>query len=100
MDRKNRPDRAIEFMPPIADSYYCFRELVQELRREHFGDAADKVDSILNHVAWTTGSELIGELGAAVRDFERTQPVVSPSLRLSLDVCRQAVLRVWPDFPG
>ena len=87
-------------MPPIADGYDCFRELVQELQREHFDDVADKVDSILNHVAWTTGSEHIGELGAAVRDFERTQPVVSSSLRLSLDVCMQAVLRVWPDFPG
>ena len=86
-------------MPSGSDGYDCFRELIPELRREHFDEIADKVDSILNHVAWTTGSELIGELGAAIRDFERTQPAVSPSLRLSLDTCMQAVRRVWPDFP-
>jgi hypothetical protein len=53
----------------------------------------------LNHVAWTTRSELTGELGAAIRDFERTQPAVSPSLRSSLDTCMLAVRRVWLDFP-
>src|SRR5438067_13458243 len=63
-------------MPPGSDGYDCFRELIQELRREHFDEVAGRVDSILNHVAWTTGSELVGELGAAIRDFERAQPVV------------------------
>jgi hypothetical protein len=53
----------------------------------------------LNHVAWTTGSELVGELGAAIRDFERAQPVVSPSLRSALERCARIVVRVWPDFP-
>ena len=86
-------------MPPGSDGYDCFRELIPELRREHFDEVAEKVDFILNHVAWTTGSELTGELGAAIRDFERTQPAVSPSLRSSLDTCMQAVRRVRLDFP-
>lgn len=85
-------------MPPGSDGYDCFRELIPELRREHFDEVAEKIDFILNHVAWTTGSELTGELGAAIRDFERTQPAVSPSLRSSLDTCMQAVRRVWLDF--
>jgi hypothetical protein len=54
----------------------------------------------LNRVAWTTSSELVGELGAVIRDFERTQPVVSPSLRSALDQCARIVVRVWPDFPN
>lgn len=85
-------------MPPGSDGYDCFRELIQELRREHFDEVAEKVDFILNHVAWTTGSELVGELGAAIRDFERTQPVASPSLRSALERCLRIVVRVWPDF--
>jgi len=86
-------------MPPVPDGYDCFRELIQELRHEHFDEVAGKIDLLLNHVAWTTGSELIGELGTAIRGFERTQPAISLSLRSSLDTCMQAVLRVWPDFP-
>ena len=63
-------------MPSGSDGYDCFRELIQELQREHFDEVAGRIDSILNHVAWTTSSELVGELGAAIRDFERAQPVV------------------------
>ena len=77
-----------------------FRELIQELRRERFDEVAGRIDSILNHVAWTTSSELVGELGAAIRDFERAQPVVSPSLRSALEQCARIVVRVWPDFPN
>ena len=86
-------------MPSGSDDYDCFRELIQELRREHFDEVAGRVDSILNDVAWTTGSELVGELGATIRDFERAQPVVSPSLRSALERCARIVVRVWPDFP-
>ena len=87
-------------MPSGSDDYDRFRELIQELRREHFDEVAGKVDSILNRVAWTTSSELVGKLGAAIRDFERTQPVVSPSLRSALEQCARIVVRVWPDLPN
>lgn len=87
-------------MPPGSDGYDCFRELIQELRREHFDEVAEKVDSTLNRVAWTTSSELVGQLGAVTRDFERAPPIVSPSLRSTLEQCAQVVVRVWPDFPN
>ena len=83
-------------MPSGSDGYDCFRELIQELRREHFDEVAGKVDSTLNRVAWTTSSELVGQLGAAIRDSER---VVSPSLRSALEQCARIVVRLWPDFP-
>lgn len=86
-------------MPSCSDGYDSFQELIQQLRHEHFDEVAENLDSILNRVAWTTGSELVGELGAAIRDFERTQPVVSPSLRSALERCARIVVRVWPDFP-
>jgi hypothetical protein len=87
-------------MPPDSDGYDCFRALIQELRREHFDEVAGEVDSTLNRIAWTTSSELVGKLGAAIRDFERTQSVVSPSLRSALEQCVRIVVRVWPDFPN
>ena len=46
-------------MPPVPDGYDCFRELIQELRHEHFDEVAGKIDLLLNHVAWTTGSEFL-----------------------------------------
>ena len=87
-------------MPPDSDGYDCFRAVIQELRREHFDKVAGKVDSTLNRIAWTTNSELVGQLGAVIRDFERTQSVVSPSLRSALEQCARIVVRVWPDFPN
>ena len=41
----NRPDRAIDPMPSAPDGYDCFRELIQELRREHF-DEDSRIGSI------------------------------------------------------
>ncbi len=55
------------------DGYDCFRQLIQGLRDEGFEKAAGRLDYLLNRVAWTTGSELLGELGLAIRDFERTR---------------------------
>jgi hypothetical protein len=45
-------------MPSGSDGYDSFRELIQELRREHFDEVAGKVDSILNRVAWMTSAKI------------------------------------------
>ncbi len=78
------------------DGYDCFRQLIQALYDEGFEEAAGRLDDLLNHTAWTTGSELIGELGLAIRDFERTKPAMTSSLRESLKECKTAVRSVWP----
>jgi len=77
------------------DGYDCFRQLIQALYDEGFEEAAGRLDRLLNHTAWTTGSELIGELGLAVRDFERTKPAMTSSLHESLKECKAAARRVW-----
>ena len=34
-------------MPVAPDGYDCFRELIQELRRQHFDEVAGKIDLLL-----------------------------------------------------
>ena len=82
-----------------TDGYDCFRQLIQHLRDEHFDQPAQHLDFMFRHVAWTSSSELIGELGTAIREFQHSTAQQSRSLRSLLDECMQAVLRVWPDFP-
>ncbi len=85
---KARPDE-------YNDGYDCFRRLIQGLRDEGFEEAAGRLDDLLNHTAWTTSSELIGELGLAIRDFERTRPAITSSLRAIIKECKSVVRSVW-----
>lgn len=78
--------------------YECFDDLIRQLRSEGHSQFADKLDFLLHRVAWTTGSELIGELGLALLGFEKDTPSVSSALRPHLDLCMRFVRRVWPDI--
>lgn len=92
-----RREKTSEATPPeYNDGYNCFRKLIQDLRDEGFEQAAVRVDDLLNHTAWTTSSELIGELGLAIRDFERTKPVMTSSLLSTLKECKTVVHLAWP----
>jgi hypothetical protein len=77
------------------DGYDCFRQLLQALYDEGFGEAAGRLDELLNHTAWTTSSELLGELGLAIRDFERTRPAMTSSLRAILKHCKSVISSAW-----
>ena len=81
---------------PVKDGYAGFRELVFVLRSEGFGVTAARLDTMLQ-AAWTSSSELLGELGQEILAFQRCgyEPV-SPELRRSLDACLSVVRRVWP----
>jgi len=73
------------------DGFDCFRRLIQQLCEERCEVAAERLDTLLNHMAWTTGNELIGELGLAIRDFQRSRPTLSYSLRNTLKECKKKV---------
>jgi hypothetical protein len=73
-----------------------FEALIRQLRVEGYAEAADQLDTILHHTAWTTGTELLGELGIALRDFTRTRPKAGTELRRCLRTCRRVVRRAWP----
>ncbi len=80
------------------DGYHCFEQLIVDLQAEGHGDVAAKLDYLLHKVAWTTGSELLGELGLQILGFQRDHPNVTAELRQSLGSCMDTVRRVWPNI--
>jgi hypothetical protein len=53
---------------------------------------------MLHRVAWTTGSELLGELGSEILQFQQSTSSVSTTLQQSLSRSLEMVRRVWPDI--
>jgi hypothetical protein len=76
--------------------YECFDRLIADLKTEGYQTEAQRLHSILHEVAWTTSSELIGELGLEIVAIQRTSGDYSVDLRRKLDDCMEAVKRVWP----
>jgi hypothetical protein len=81
---------------PLGDN--CFDELIRQLRAEGHADPAARLHALLKEVAWTTSSELWGELGLEILAFERSGAAASPDLRRRIDTCMRSVRRVWPDI--
>ena len=79
-------------------SYDCFDELIAQLRASGHMSAADRLDFMLHRVAWTTGSELLGELGAEILQFQRTTPSLDAAVQQSLTRTLEMVRRVWPEI--
>lgn len=71
-------------------------KLMVQLRAEGHTEVADRLDDILHHTAWTTGSELNGVLGLTIRAFVRSRPTLSRSLRQALRACLRATRPPWP----
>jgi len=82
---------------PAQISYDCFEELITQLRAEGHARAADILHHRLHVVAWTTGSELLGELGAEIIRFQQSGQSMSGELQQSLSRSLDMVRRVWPD---
>ena len=79
-------------------SYDCFEELITQLRAEGHVRTADILHHRLHVVAWTTGSELLGELGTVILQFQRSTPSISATIQQSLSRSLEMVRRVWPDI--
>ena len=93
-----RASKAETFMNPQANHGYArFEQLISRLRAEGFDDTAAGLDCLLHKVAWTTGAELLGELGKELLAFQKKQPNVTGELRQLLDSCVGDVKRIWPD---
>ena len=81
-------------------SYDCFDELIASLRRDGLSAEADRLHVLLHEVAWTTGSELLGELGQELKKIEECGSAKpSSDTREKIAECFRMVFRVWPDFP-
>ena len=53
----------------VREYYKAVDELIEKLRAAGKTAEADRLDHLVNKMAWTTGSELLGELGLAFKDF-------------------------------
>lgn len=81
-------------------SYAPFDEFIASLRADGLNDDADRLHSMIYKVAWTTGSELLGELGLAMKDMARKLgDSLSQSTRARLEAAFEMITTVWPDFP-
>ena len=83
-----------------TDDFYGFIDLLaQRLSDEGLADHAAKLHGLIHDVAWTSGSELLGELGA---ELERVQELQEPHLPTDLveAVTRSLtfVRQYWPDL--
>jgi hypothetical protein len=79
-------------------SYDCFDELIAQLRAGGHASTADKLDLMLHRVAWTTGSELLGELGVEILRLQQSTPSANTAVQQSLSRSLDMVRRVWPDI--
>jgi hypothetical protein len=81
-------------------SYVPFDELISCLRLDGLDTEAARLDYLIHKVAWTTGSELMGELGREMRKLQQEH-----GSKLSAETCTKMeaafniVRRVWPRFP-
>ena len=83
-----------------STSYVPFDELIVSLRADGLGSQADLLHYLIYKVAWTTGSELIGELGQEMKKLEQEhRAMFSTGTAAKLDIAFDVVRRVWPDFP-
>ncbi|MEW6348735.1 MAG: hypothetical protein AB1646_06705 [Thermodesulfobacteriota bacterium] len=78
------------------NSYGLFDELIGTLRSEGYEDTAQRLHVILRQTAWTTGSELLGELGLEILAFQRVTRSVPTELQNLLGRCMKMVKKAWP----
>jgi hypothetical protein len=83
----------VEFDSP-EDLDRFVSEVRKELDAGGFGSAASRLATV-QRTAFTTGSEWLGELGAAVKAI-RAERGLPNSLRQKLEAIRVHVRRVWP----
>ena len=81
-------------------SYVPFDELIASLRADGLGGEADRLHDLLHKTAWTTGSELMGELGREMRKLDREHGArFSAATAAKFKVAFKMVRRDWPGFP-
>jgi len=79
------------------DFYDYVDGTVAEMRRAGLIGEAEQLDNLLHKVAWTTSSELFGEIGLSILRILEL-PSVSPAIRSRLQQCMAGVRVVWPDM--
>ena len=58
----------------LDDFYKAVDNLIERLKAVGHPEEANKLDSLLHHSAWTTGSELLGELTLELKSMKGNYP--------------------------
>lgn len=74
-----------------------FHALAESLKQSGFTSQGDRLQAVLNGV-WTTSSELVGELGAAVIAIRRECRPLTPEQKALVRECLREVRKAWPGF--
>ncbi len=58
----------------LDDFYKAVDNLIERLKTFNHIEEANKLDLLMHHSAWTTGSELLGELTLELRSMQGNYP--------------------------
>jgi hypothetical protein len=77
-----------------------FETLAAALRREGFPEEAEALDSLLHRTAWTTGTEMLGELGLELKRIRKARwGDIGDEARAAWKEGAARVRTAWPLFP-
>ncbi len=83
-------------MPLRVDDFSSIlRDAISEARKIGLEDSAAKLESRA-FAAFTTSSEMLGESGAAIREFLAENEQIPGPIRQKLDLCMNEIRKVWP----
>jgi hypothetical protein len=76
-----------------------FAILIDYLEEDGLAADAKQLNTLLRDVAWTTGSEFLGEFGLRMKELKTTQwHRMSSKTRASFRSATRAIVKVWPDI--
>ena len=74
--------------------------LIACLKNDDLNKEAELLQRMIYEISWTTGSELIGELGQEIkRILKEREESLSHDTKNKIGKAMTMVKRVWPDFP-
>ena len=79
-----------------GSGYEAFDQLIAALKAEGYSAGAERLHLILHQTAWTTSSELLGELGREILVIQGAGHQWSVAIRDHFQDCMAVVRRVWP----
>jgi hypothetical protein len=82
---------------PASVSSQAFVALTASLKESGFTDHSSRLESVLGGT-WTTSSELIAELGAAVLAVRNECSPLTEQQKALVRQCLREVRKVWPGF--
>lgn len=81
-------------------SYEPFERLIVSLRNDGRLKESGFLDYMIHKAGWTTGSELVGELGEIIDKMMKENILgLSDESKNNMREAMKMVKRIWPDFP-